>query len=168
MAIRLIGTCDKRTYGVTRKSRKTEYRAKLGNVESNARSSEKEAFDDLSVQIATLCGELTGPTIMFDLVEPQTVWVAYAGAFGWSYEIHRHASWGISRGSSIGGSWTRDECLSRMREHWYSNNVAPIVNGIVALCTSRREWICPKCHYVMRSEAPYVCQAPRCGHEARA
>ena len=145
--------------------RSTRYVAKLGNVESIA-DTEAEAKGALAAIVEMVCAELTTPYVIFDLVEPATVWVAHAGAYGWGYTINRRAPEigpHYSRASGLGGSWTRDECLTHMKEHWYANNAELIVNGIVALCTTWREWAC-KCGAANRSRAPYVCRNPACGH----
>jgi hypothetical protein len=149
--------------------RATRYVAKLGNIDAIA-DTEAEAKGALAAIVEHMCSDVSGPVTIFDLAERDTVWIAYAGAYGWGYEITRRAPEigpHYSRSATIGGSWTRDECLTNMRAHWYQNNAEAIVNGIVALCTSWRQWSCPKCASAQRSFAPYVCRNPACGHETQ-
>ena len=161
--VRVKADVRKATYYPGRGRRQHKYVAKVGHLEASADSA-AEAKTALASMVTHALDNLASPTVMFDFVEPQTAWVAFAGPHGWGYEIARHRGDGTSRMCGVGGHWTRDECLERMRDHWYQNNAALMVSGIVALCTSWREWSCPRCKSAVRSFAPYVCQSPACGH----
>ena len=141
----------------------------LGNVEARG-ATDTAARHTLAKDVASICAEIASPTVMWDLVEPATVWIAYPSAFGWAYSITRHqpreASLHNASACQIGSGWTRDECLDRMKKHWYDNNVRPIVEGIVGLCTDRRRFECAKCRSMSVAGAPYACSNPSCGRVA--
>jgi hypothetical protein len=144
------------------------HEARYGKLEASGETPQ-EAEAKLAEQLARLASERTDPVVMFDWGEPNTVWIAYLTEYGWGYRIDRSRAPEFSGGGvgcSTGGSWTRDECLDRMRDHWAQNNVMDLVWGIVALCTDMRTWGCGKCGTGQRGPAPYVCQNPACGHTA--
>jgi hypothetical protein len=141
------------------------HEARFGRLEASG-DSPQEAEAQLAAQLATLASDQIDPVILFDWGEPNTVWIAYLTEHGWGYRIDRSRApefSGCGVGCSAGGSWTRDECLERMRDHWAQNNVMDLVRGIVGLCTDLREWVCAHCHAPTRGAAPYVCKNPACG-----
>jgi hypothetical protein len=167
IALKMRATVRKLHY--TGRRRSVRYVATLGNVEAIA-DTEAEAKGALAAIVEQACADLTAPLIIYDLVERDTVWIAAPGAYGWGYTITRRAPEigpHYSRSTSLGGFWTREDCYTHMKAHWYAQNAELIVNGIVALCSSWREWVCPKCATGQRAHAPYVCRNPACGHETQ-
>lgn len=129
-----------------------------------------KAKEALGVEVTRWLAQTSTPVVMYDWVEPDTIWMAYQGFYGkWGYSIVRRAPDALPRGASregggCGAYATREEAVERMRAHWFNNGPEAVVRGILGLCTEQREWTCPRCASVQRSERPYVCQAPRCGH----
>lgn len=137
---------------------------KLGNIETSGPSA-KEAGEHLANILSGIAEDITVPSVMLGF--DGDIWVCFRSQYGWGYSIFRPAldlAPGAMREACSMGGWSRDEALTRMREHWYANNVQNIVEGICGLCSTWRQWVCPKCQTVQRSQAPYACLNPACGH----
>lgn len=151
------------------RSRTTGYRAVLGEFQGEARTA-AEAKQALAEQVAAYASEPSAGLIMYDLVEPGTIWVVRKFSPGsWGYEFIRPAPEGRMPRGATGCSGTsicaktREEAEDRLRAHWYQNNIEPVVLGVLGLCTDERQWTCVRCQSVQRSEPPYRCQSPNCG-----
>ncbi len=161
-----VRTCSRKCY--LTKGRPTVHTAMLGPLEAEGRTA-REACDKLAIRVAAVLDAMAPVLVMFDLTEPDHVWVTHqlAGG-GWAYSHYRRAFPGEVNGASrdsggVCGFDTLHEAAEAMRQHWYQLNVEPIVNGIVALCTSWREFVCRHCGSVQHTEAPYICRNPACG-----
>lgn len=166
--IRLLVKTSKETLYPGQGRRRIQHTASIGALKASA-DSEVLAREELTKLVQRATETENAIIVMYSLCDQSEVWIASGDAHGWNYRIVRPFSPGshYSRDSLIGGGWDREEARDHMMAHWYASNVQPIVEGIVALCTDLRQWVCPKCRYVQTSHAPYICQAPRCGHEAK-
>lgn len=153
--------------GVTFKRGSLRHKACIGQIEATAKT-EREAQGALAEAVKAAIENMGNPLLLFDLVRPGEIWLAYQNSSGswWYTHIRRAPGMALSGAAWEGGNtgaWdTRNECIEHMRAHWYQVNIEPIVMGVVALCTGLRQWVCKKCGYVQQGYAPYVCNAPRC------
>lgn len=167
-SIRLPIKIDKQTLYPGNGRRKLSYKASIGALSASA-DTEVQARAELDRLVHRATETENATVIMYSLCDQSEVWVASGDAHGWHYSIVRPREPGshYSRASQVGGGWTREECLDRMRDHWYQNNVQPIVEGIVALFTDVRQWVCSRCASVQTGPAPYVCRNPVCGERVQ-
>jgi len=148
--------------------------ASLGSLECQS-ATKAEAEAALAKQASEVLADSGAPFVLFDWVDPACVWIAHRFGSCWGYSIiHRDSTrhtFGRDAVGTAGGSLgrlTRDEAIAAMKFHWYQNNVEPVVNGILALCTARRQVECSRCSGVgIVREAPYRCANPACpSHKA--
>lgn len=170
VTIRLSGRVERRSIYGNGKRRGSVYDAKCGPVEVSA-DTRAGAVAELMKATAAMLDGYGNPVILWSL-DGREAWIAFHTPSGWGYAINDATRQHNSRmGSMIypnGGISTREECLERMRSHWYDLNARAIVDGIMGLCTDMRLWECPKCRTVQRSHAPYKCKNPACGADAPA
>lgn len=162
--VRLTAAVKRETYYPGNGRKKYGYKAKLGVLESSA-DTEQDARSRLQALAERAISVENATTVMFDVLEIGKVWIASGDAHGWHYEIHRQrertqfSSWSTAQG---GTPWTREECLDRMRFHWYDSNARHIVEGILALA-GFGHGVCKRCDGVTRFQyRPTICENPAC------
>lgn len=148
------------------------YDAECGKVSVSGAPSRAEAAKRLTEAVSAALDSFGSPVILWSL-DGREVWIAFPTEHGWGYAINDAGrAYNSREGSPLyhnGGSWpTREECLDRMRAHWYDVNARYIVDGILGLCTDQRQWVCKRCASVSRSGAPYKCRNPACEADAPA
>lgn len=146
----------------------TGYKASLGNIEGEG-SDEKTAVAQLSDQVTALAQDIRAPLVLWSL-DRRTAMIGYRTEYGWSYSFHRShpsATHYTVESGGCGPFATFEECTDRMRAHWYDNNIAPIVLGILGM-GGYRAFNCTKCSAAVYSwpedDGAYQCKNPVCGH----
>ena len=147
---------------------KKVYDAKLGRLEASAPTA-KEAASAVTDYVVALAEDIAAPLILIGY--DGSIWCCYRDSWGWGYAIHRpagdHMPLGATRAGCIAGGYSRADAEDHMRRHWYDQNAAGIVRGILGLCSDWREWRCPACSCVSQArpdaDGAYVCQSPACG-----
>ena len=148
------------------------YTAQIGDLTASAATA-IDACVALGAALPAWCEYQHRSYYLRDLCDPDTVWaLRWFGGALWSYHIvhFRPRADGIPVVTCPAGGTTydtADDAIEALQQHWYSNNVLPIVQGILALCTDRRQLVCPACHGVtdVRLNDPngVRCGNPACG-----
>lgn len=172
MGADLAITVEKRSVYDGRK--RSVYDATCGKLTAGGFACPAHAKTAMAEKVARFLDSYGSPVALWSL-DGRDVYLAFPTPDGWAYTISDAARKGNAPhlgGSLLWGSCgpfdSREECLSRMRSHWYDGNARDIVEGIIGLCTDMRLWVCAACHSVSRSGAPYVCRNPACGAVAPA
>ena len=148
----------------------------LGAIECVS-ATKAQAEEGIVKQVNEALADHGAPFVLFDWVDPTTVWIAHRIGSCWGYSIlHRNSSRqtfgkdACALAGSCLGSLTKADAIERLKAHWYQCNIEPIVQGILGLCTARRQVECARCATVANvREAPYYCANPGCpSHEERA
>lgn len=161
MNIRIPVTVKKETYYPGGGRKRRAYTARAGALEAAA-PTEKEAVGSLQALAERAITNEGSPVVMYDLIEPDKVWIAYGDAHGWHYSITRRIAPGSHYSTgSYNGTWDRETCLERMRAHWYQCNVEPIVDGICSLA-GWSQWSCSRCG----AAGPLTFRPTACGNPA--
>lgn len=120
------------------RGRVTGYGARLGNIEVGGYSTPTAAREAWERE-ATLALSAPSVLVMHDLYQQapdRAVWILECHAGAWGYRIARPVCPGSHYDGHSGAMLTtrdRREAEDSMKQHWYSNNVAPFVDMLRAL-----------------------------------